>query len=332
MPGKTSFTDKLQAATTRLELGLGGHALSDTLLFGAKVMSTPGVLTPKNISDIESNRVDGKTTWRHQNAYVKMVIAGCINQARHILEKFDEILYGDSPEELVVKTHVAVRELLASQECQVFLRQKDQIGNATEDKKALAAGDNFIRKITEAVAPILPITLRNKALDGGYFRTALQLMAAAEFIFSQYEADVRSRANPAGVVGMCNNMHAEIKRTAIYNDDLKPLGEFINHIKTQYQTSLGLGSPFPRDPSIQGYRRGRKARGRSYLRSPRYQGLGFSRGRGISHQGTAAYPSGQGTDMIGQWSNTAVPIRGPGVCYDYQAGTCKRGRACKFFH
>ena len=60
--GKTSFDDKLNMATTRLELGLGGHALSDTILFGAKVLSTPGLLTPKNITDIENNMVDGKTT------------------------------------------------------------------------------------------------------------------------------------------------------------------------------------------------------------------------------------------------------------------------------
>ena len=83
---KLSFSDRLIEATTRLELGLGGHTLSDTLLFGAKVLSTPGVLTPKNIVDIENNIVDGKTTWRHQNAYVKMVIAGCLNQARNILD------------------------------------------------------------------------------------------------------------------------------------------------------------------------------------------------------------------------------------------------------
>ena len=60
--GKASFSDKLIMATTRLELGLGGHTLSDTLLFGVKVLSTPGVLTPKNIIDIENNIVDAKTT------------------------------------------------------------------------------------------------------------------------------------------------------------------------------------------------------------------------------------------------------------------------------
>ena len=61
-PGKTSFADRCIMAMTRLELGLGGHALSDTLLFGAKVLSTPGALSPKNIVDIENNIVDGKTT------------------------------------------------------------------------------------------------------------------------------------------------------------------------------------------------------------------------------------------------------------------------------
>ena len=188
-----------------------------------------------------------------------MVIAGCINQAGNILETFDEILHGPSPEKLVEETHKSLRDLLASQECQVF---RSQVGNT--DKEVLAAGDNFIRKITEAVAPILPITLRNKSLDGGYFRAALQLLAAAEFLFTQYEPDVRIKANPAGVVGMCNNMHADIKRSAYYNEELKPLGEFIKEMKTQYQTSLGLGSSFARDASISGGGRGRKPRDRAF--------------------------------------------------------------------
>ena len=38
--GKVPFADRLQIARTRLELGLGGHTLSDTILFGAKVLST----------------------------------------------------------------------------------------------------------------------------------------------------------------------------------------------------------------------------------------------------------------------------------------------------
>ena len=49
-----------------------------------------------------------------------MVIAGCLNQARSIFEKFDDILYGPAPEKLVVETNEAIRKLLLSQESQEF--------------------------------------------------------------------------------------------------------------------------------------------------------------------------------------------------------------------
>ena len=61
-PPKSSFADKLNAAIVRLELGLGGHSISDTLLFGAKVLSIPSCLSPKNVTDIENNNVEGSTT------------------------------------------------------------------------------------------------------------------------------------------------------------------------------------------------------------------------------------------------------------------------------
>ena len=261
-----------------------------------------------------------------------MVIAGCMNQARSSYENFDEILYGPAPEKLVEETHESVRKLLTSQECQIF---HSSVGKT--DKDAVAASDNFIRKLTEAVAPILPITLRNKSLDGGYFRVALQLVAVAEFLFAQYEADVRIRANPAGVVGMCNNMHADIKRSAIYNEELKPLGEFIMDMKAQYQTCLGLGTSFARDPSISGGGRGKKAR--AYWRSFAYRGQNFSRGRGrhqLSARGRGAggtHPEGQSShDGAGHWRTSGVTNRGPGECYAYLAGKCMRGRACRFTH
>ena len=57
-----SFADKLNAAVLRLELGVGGHSVADSILFGAKVLSIPGFLSPKNLSDIENNIVDGNTT------------------------------------------------------------------------------------------------------------------------------------------------------------------------------------------------------------------------------------------------------------------------------
>ena len=261
-----------------------------------------------------------------------MVIAGCMNQARSIFEKFDEILHGPAPEKLVEETHRSVRELLMSQECQRF---HALVGKT--DKEAVAASDRFIRKLTQAVAPILPITLRNKSLDGGYFRTALQLVAAAEFLFAQYEADVRIKANPAGVVGMCNNMHADMKTSTIYDEELKPLGEFIKEMKTQYQTSLGLGASFTRDPSISGGGRGKKAR--AHWRSLAYRGQNFSRSRGrnqFSPRGRGSgntYPEGRSAyDGTDQWRTSGVTNRSTGECYAYLAGNCMRGRSCRFSH
>ena len=81
-----SMTEKFNAAEVRLDLGLGGQSISDTLLFGARVLSTPGVLTAKNIKDIENNFVEGNTTWTHQKSYVRMLTAGCVNQAKRIIE------------------------------------------------------------------------------------------------------------------------------------------------------------------------------------------------------------------------------------------------------
>ena len=57
-----SFSDRLNAAIQRLDLGLGGHSIADTLLFGAKVMSCPGALSKKNITDVENNLSNGSTT------------------------------------------------------------------------------------------------------------------------------------------------------------------------------------------------------------------------------------------------------------------------------
>ena len=81
-------------------------------MFGAKVLSLPGFLTKKNIADVENNVVTASTTWKHQNAYAKIMIAGCTSQAIKILEGFDEILDGPSPEELVESTHEDIAKLL----------------------------------------------------------------------------------------------------------------------------------------------------------------------------------------------------------------------------
>ena len=52
------------------------------------MLSTPRVLTAKNIKDIENNFVEGNTTWTHQKSYVRMLTAGCVNQAKRIIENY----------------------------------------------------------------------------------------------------------------------------------------------------------------------------------------------------------------------------------------------------
>ena len=119
-----SFPDKLNEATVRLGLGLGGHTVADSLIFGAKVLGCPGFLTNKNISEIENNLVDGKTTWKHQNMYGKLMIAGCLTQAKRILKKYDDILYGSSPEEKVQTTHKEIRKFLLRRKAPICYASK----------------------------------------------------------------------------------------------------------------------------------------------------------------------------------------------------------------
>ena len=313
-----SFSDKLDEATVRLGLGLGGHSVGDSLVFGAKVLSCPGFLSHRNISDVENNVVDGKTSWKHQNKYGQLMIAGLINQAKRILEKYDDILYGSSPEVLVQEAHKSIRELLMSNECHEVL---NTYGEPLDGSRPECT--DFIKKIIETVAPIIPITLRNKSLDGTYFRTALHLLAAAELLFAQYEADVRIQANPSGVVGMASLLHTDIEGACFYNNDLRSLRDFTKEIKSQYQTSLGLGASFVKD-SFQGSRR-RRQRGRGSRYYQNYTSQGLSREQ-------MAQSRSVGETFQNRARNVPARGRGTGECYGYLNGTCRRGTACRFRH
>ena len=323
-----SFSDKLNAAILRLDLGLGGHSTEDTLLLGAKVLSCPGYLPKKNTTDIENNLIHGSTSWRHQNAYAKMMIAGCMSQAKRIVEKFDEILYGPAPEQLISDTHRNIRSLLGSDECVKFLQVLSEDTSTCSDE-----GKIFVKKIVEAVSPIIPITLRNKTLDGGYLRTALQLLGAAEFLFAQYEQDIRDKANPAGVVGMSAAMHSEIKRSALYNEELKPLQEFAREMQSQYQTSMGLGSSFVKDSIARGRRRSRGFRGRGRYSSSHSPYQGWSRFQTFQQLPQVPLTAATNRGVSGEAAqNGPLSMRRPGICYDYRAGTCLRGGACRYRH
>ena len=90
-----------------------------------------------------------------------MIMAGCLNQAKRIVQMYDNVLHGGTPEVLVQSTHRDIRELLQSDECVEFINSRDEAGEPDDGK-----GDDFVKKIVQAVAPIVPITLRDKALDG----------------------------------------------------------------------------------------------------------------------------------------------------------------------
>ena len=329
-----SFSDKLNAATLRLDLGLGGHSVEDSILFGTKVLSLSGALSKKNISDVENNVVSGNTSCKHQDAYVRMVIAGCMNQAERIFKKYDEVLYGPSPEELIVKTHAVITDLLVSEEAQNCLGKKGILEATLDSSREL-----LVKRIIEAVSPIIPVAIRNKSLDGSYFRTALQLLGAAELLFSRYVTDIRTQANPAGVVGMCNAMHSEFKRSAFYADELKHFPDFMKEMKAQYQTSLGLGDSFPNDKTARNKRRTGNvnySRGRSWQRSPNIGGIGSRSPPG--NQFSSYDPYGPGANFTGfsRGQPNTIPTRGRGGghrdCFAFQAGTCRRGAACRFNH
>ena len=255
-----------------------------------------------------------------------MLIAGCLNQARRIVEKYDEVLFGPAPEELAVGTHKAIRELLCSEECQEFLSTKD-----SKEDASVTAGDNFVKKIVEAVSPILPIALRNKSLDGSYFRTALHLLGATEFLFAQYEKDIRVQANPAGFVGLSTAMHGELERTTIWNEELKGFRDFMRDMKTHYQTSYGLGLAFANDASQRTTRRSRNSQRRAVYHNHAAMNFhGFGSGSPQLHHFQAARGQGRGAFGGNRSSITARQARGP--CYDFRACTCHRGYACRYSH
>ena len=69
------------------------------------------------------------------------MIAGCLNQAKRIVEKYDKILYGPAPEILVEETHTAPRELILSEEARFFLH-----GARSQNPEVVMECDTFIKK------------------------------------------------------------------------------------------------------------------------------------------------------------------------------------------
>ena len=141
-------------------------------------------------------------------------------------------------------------------------------------------------------------------------------------MFSQYESDVRTQANPNGIVGLSSAMHNEFERAVIFNDRLKPLQEFMSEMKGQYQTSFGLGSPFPKDFGERDRQReNRRVRVRASFNRDQFR---YPRLDGGLHGRQEPFVSGQGAE--------ALPIRGRAPWHAFREGTCRRGAACRFSH
>ena len=180
----------------------------------------------------------------------------------------------------------------------------------------------------EAVAPIIPITLRNKSSDVTYMRQALLMLGAVELLFSQYQTDVREHSNPAGVVGLAAAMHNEFEGATFHGSELKSLEDFMKDMKSQYQTSLGFGSTFSKD-AFPGTRRRRNGRGRDYFRNRRFLRQGALRDQTGLQGGT---PGAFRNTNAQTAMHRAGAGRGIGPCYAYQAGSCHRGASCRFLH
>ena len=76
-------------------------------------------------------------------------MAGLMNQAKRIFEKFDEVLYGPAPEVLVQEAHRSLKTLLQSDEAREFVMGVDLPNDDLDTTQT-----DFIKRIIESVSPI----------------------------------------------------------------------------------------------------------------------------------------------------------------------------------
>ena len=145
------------------------------------------------------------------------------------------------------------------------------------------------------------------------------------------------KANPAGVVGMCSAMHAEIERSVLWQQELRGFDEFIKDMRSQYQTSLGLGVSFPNDSARRQRKRSRNSRGQAFAQGQPFRNQG---GAHSGQQNTHFRSSLPGNTGRGQESRVGAPssvpdiaaLRARGACFDFAHGNCRRGESCRFAH
>ena len=89
------------------------------------------------------------------------MMAGCINQAKKILGKYDKVLFGPVPEVLIEPTHQAIRDLFTSPEGKAF------VARIAEGKEGATADDTFIKGVIGAIPPVIPLAIRRRTLTAG---------------------------------------------------------------------------------------------------------------------------------------------------------------------
>ena len=122
-------------------------------------------------------------------------------------------------------------------------------------------------------------------------------------------------------------------RATVYGEELKPLREFIRDMITQYQTSLGLVSLFPRDSGSRFKKRPAVGRGQANYRARRGASMfGMSRQQILQQTPFSGAPTLGFQPGFGQGSSVFVPRDGRSICFDNRAGNWRCGRGCRFRH
>ena len=95
---------------------------------------------------------------------------------------------------------------------------------------------------------------------------------------------------------------------------------------------MGMGAPFAKDVFARGRKRSKLYRGRGAFFAARNRYQGWSRFQ-QAQQDPFTVVAGMGPQVAaGRGQSGLLSMRQQGICYDYRAGTCMRGGACKYRH
>ena len=99
-------------------------------------------------------------------------------------------------------------------------------------------------------------------------------------------------------------------------------------MKSQYQTCFGLGVPFANDATRKGGKRARGAQRRALWRNQN----SYQNSPQLGSPFAVSVAGGRGRGERGLTQQELGWLRSRGICFDFRAGSCGRGAACKFLH